>query len=64
MGACANDGIREVAEEEPLAKFLPITKAEYDAYSDNHNSLTRDRDWLSSAYTLEEALKFIEEGKQ
>lgn len=44
MGCCTLQGIKDVHEEEPDAKFYEITKEEYENFDNQEYS--KDTDWL------------------
>lgn len=54
MGCCTLQGIKDVHEEEPDAKFYEITKKEYENFDNQEYS--KDTDWLSLSKSYDEII--------
>ncbi len=54
MGCCTLQGIKDVHEEEPDAKFYEIIKKEYENFDNQEYS--KDTDWLSLSKSYDEII--------
>jgi len=52
MGCCTLQGIKDIHEEEPNAKFCEVTKEEYENFDEQEYA--EDIDWLSISKSYDE----------